>query len=218
MVGFGKNVRGASLFAPPKTLTGKKFKAPTLKIPMGGSPFMMQIRGFQAAGRAFHYDMLPKKTMEKVHKGMVKVAGRILKTSQKLCPVGVYPASSGRIGGRLRASGRVVDMSKVIPNTESKVQFLDIHIVYGGAQYNVEYAVYVHEGHEAPDGSWVRGNPFLVRAARRHKKDVLRACKYNCMEIWNKFVAQINKESTWVTASGSQVIGHGFKASTAFNR
>ena len=187
MVWTGPRVRGASIVAAPIMLTGKRFKAAPLKLPMGGSPFMMQIRGFQAAGRAFHYTMIPKHTMKKVHLAIKKVAMKI------------YAEAVGP-SGDLKASGRFIDDSAIMPGTGGKDQFINMRIQYGGG--NVDYAVYVHEGHSAPDGSWVMGKPWLVRAARRYKKSLLRATKHTAMGVWNRFVKQINTGSTWVALGG----------------
>ena len=191
MVWTGKRVRGASIVAAPIMLTGKHFKAAPLKLPMGGSPFMMQIRGFQAAARGFHFSMLPKHTMEGVHKAIKKVAMKIFKEAKGTCPVGET--------GNLKGTARFVDRSQVISGTVAtgQKQFVDMHITFGGGSKMVEYAVWVHEGHSSPGGSWVKGNPWLVRAARRYKKSLLRACKYSALGVWSKFVRQVNTGSAW---------------------
>ena len=191
MVYTGKNVRGGGIIADPKSISGKAYKSPR-RLPMGGSPFMMQIRGFQAAGRAFHYTMIPKHTMKKVHLAIKKVAMKIYAEADDTCPVGP--------SGDLKASGRFIDDSAIMPGTGGKDQFINMRIQYGGG--NVDYAVYVHEGHSAPDGSWVMGKPWLVRAARRYKKSLLRATKHTAMGVWNRFVKQINTGSTWVALGG----------------
>lgn len=190
MVWTGAKVRGAKMVAAPIMLTGKAFKAPGLKLPMGGSPFMMQIRGFQAAARGMHFAMLPKKTMITVHKAIEKIGRKILRSAQDTCPVGETMM--------LASSGRFVDNSVVVSgDVRSGVQFINMRITFGGGSTGVDYAVYVHEGHSAPDGSWVRGRPWLVRAARRHERALLRAAKYSALGVWNAFVRQVNTGSAW---------------------
>lgn len=204
MVYTGKSVRGG-LIQAPTSLSGKRYKSPR-PLPMGGSPFMMQIRGFQAAGRAFHYDMIPKKTMKKVYESIKKVALKIFKESQQTCPVGETK--------KLKSSARFIDKSRIMSDTGGKQQFIDMRITYGGAGSGVVYAVYVHEGHSARDGSWVRGRPWLVRAARRYKRSLLRAAKYSALRVWNNFARQISSSSKWVTVGGGRYgtgAGQGWK-------
>jgi hypothetical protein len=192
MVFTGKSVTGGGIIAEPMSLAGKRYKSPR-RLPMGGSPFMMQIRGFQAAGTAFHYAMMPKFTMQKVYAQIKKVSMKIFRESQRTCPMDT---------GKLAYSGRFIDKSRIMPRTGGKDQFIDIHIVYGGGPSQVDYAVYVHEGHSTKGGKWVMGDPWLVRAARRYKRSLLRATKNTAMGVWNRFAKQINTASPWVTVGG----------------
>ena len=73
MVFTGENIRGASLFAPPTTLAGKRYKPPAMRVPLTGQTFMLAIRGFEAASRAFKAKA-EKDLMERVHKRLLKVA------------------------------------------------------------------------------------------------------------------------------------------------
>lgn len=189
MVWTGPRVKGASIVAAPVMLGGKKYKAP-IKIPMGGSPWMVEIRGWQAAARGFRYAMLPKMTLEKTYKSIKKIAMKIFTRSRETCP---YDS------GDLFRTAKFVDNSRITSTDRGggRTQFIDMHITYGGGSNRVEYAVYVHEGHAAPDGSWVMGEPWLVRAATRYKKSLLNATKISAQEVWNKFARQINTSSHW---------------------
>ena len=190
MVWTGPRIKGASMVAAPAMIGGGKYKRPSIKIPMGGSPWMMEIRGWQAAARGFRYAMLPKITMEKIYASIKRIAKNIYNRSRETCP---YDS------GDLFHTAKFVDNSRItaIDPGGGKTQFIDIHIRYGGGSNRVDYAVYVHEGHSAPDGSWVMGNPWLVRAARRHQRELLRACKITAMGVWNKFARQVNTGSHW---------------------
>jgi hypothetical protein len=184
MVWSGNIVKGASIFGSPKTGAGTPFTKPTIQVPMTGSAFMLYIRGFQAASRG--WKQLQKETLEEVYKGVLKVVQKMYEKSQATCPVGET--------GKLRRSGKIDDKSRMLfmlPGTGQK-QFIDIHIRYGGARYGVEYAVYVHEGHQTPNRTgFVRGNPWLVRAARSYRRTMFRSCKPSIQKVWGRFVRQI---------------------------
>jgi len=180
MVFAGETVRGASLFAPPTTLAGKRYKPPAMRIPTTGQTFMLAIRGFEAASRAFKAKA-EKDLMERVHKKLLKVAEKILSRSQQTCPVGETL--------KLASSGRIEDRTQTYLGIAQEV---DIHVIYGGGTMGVEYAVYVHEGHTAPDGSWVKGNPWLVRAARSYRRLLYKETKDALRQGWANIAKQIN--------------------------
>ena len=184
MVWSGDIVKGASIFGSPTMGSGTAFKKPAIQVPMTGSAFMLYIRGFQAASRG--WKNLQKKTLEEVYLGVAKVVEAIYKDAKATCPVGDT--------GKLKRSAQLIDRSRMLfmlPGTGRK-QFIDMHITYGGAKFGVNYAVYVHEGHQTPNRTgFVRGNPWLVVSARKYKKRLFKSCKPSVQRAWGRFVRQV---------------------------
>ena len=95
-----------------------------------------------------------------------------------------------------------------------------MHIMFGGGTMGVKYAVYVHEGHTSPSGKWVKGNPWLVKAARSHKRQLFRACKPSIQYVWNNFCKTIHgygSGSKWdllTTRQGKTAMGSSYRIKT----
>lgn len=157
------------------------YKASSISIPKGGATWMLQIRGFQKAAKAFHFSQLPRYTQEQIYKRALGIAHKILRRAQETCPVDTM---------RLASSGRVED--KTIPPSGKQGQRINIRVMFGGSTMRVDYALYVHEGHMSPSGSWVRGRPFLARAGRAYRKSLQRLTKIAIEAAWNKYVKQIS--------------------------
>lgn len=191
----------ASIFAPPTTLAGKKFEQPSMHIPKTGQTWMLTIRGFEAASRGF--SKMPKDMEKRAHKKLLKIWMKVFDRSQATCPVGTYPQSSGRIGGMLKRSGEMIDYSK--PKGEEGEAFIDMRIRYGGAGSGVDYAVYVHEGHVSPSGSWVKGIPWLVRSAMKYRRSIYKVTKEGMREVWNSYAKQVGRGAAGTTRAASQL-------------
>jgi hypothetical protein len=92
-----------------------------------------------------------------------ELAARLLAKVIKRTPVGVYPASSGKVGGTLRR-GWTANQDTSAADYASRLQVTKTGKTYTIEIVNpVEYASYVEYGHRTPkhDG-WVEGQFFLT--------------------------------------------------------
>lgn len=92
-----------------------------------------------------------------------QVAARLLSKVIKRTPVGVYPPSSGKVGGTLRRNWRSSSVRRVANGYEVTVY------------NNTHYAPYVEYGHRTRGGGgWVEGRFMLTKSELEIEKDIPR--------------------------------------------
>ncbi len=118
-------------------------------------------------------DKLEKLTAEDINDLCIKcskqLAARLLALVIPRTPVGVYPASTGKVGGTLRRGwtggkkGSAASYAQSLPVRKSGSNYI-ITI-----ENPVEYASYVEFGHRTVNGGWVEGKYMLTISEERLK-------------------------------------------------
>lgn len=100
---------------------------------------------------------------------------RLLNKTIKRTPVGIYPPSSGKLGGTLRRNWTLLNGNSV--DVTTYVQQLQIKVI--GDTYiteisnPTEYASYVEYGHRTAFGNgWVKGRFMLTLSEKEIQRDM----------------------------------------------
>ena len=138
-------------------------------------------------------DKLEKLTDADIEKLCIKcskeLAARLLGLVIPRTPVGVYPASTGKVGGTLRRGWTGGEKSGVAAYAQS------LPITKSGNMYTVtienpvEYASYVEFGHRTVNGGWVEGKYMLTISEERLKQIAPRVLE---KMIYQKFREALN--------------------------
>lgn len=123
-------------------------------------------------------EQFEKVDMEKLQEQLVKeLAARMLAKVIKRTPVGIYPASSGKVGGTLRRGWTI---GQVVKNGD----FYEIEIVNP-----VNYSSYVEYGHRTRNYSgWVPGRFMMTISAQELEREapklIEKALEKKLMEVF----------------------------------
>ena len=119
---------------------------------------------------------VPKKAQNEVGKAIRNIGAIILRQAKENAPVGNYPG-----GGALRRSGRLESI------TSGGRNFFKLVISFGGPGTGVNYASFVEIGTAKQ-----RGQFYLLRAVRKHSKQLIPFSAKAYESVWNSAVRLSN--------------------------